>query len=65
LKPSDNYNLDVKWDYYMSPTELISFTAFYKYITDPIARVEEGNSAGVLRYDNISDKANVGGLEVE
>ncbi len=65
LKPSDNYNIDLKWDYYMSPSELLSVTGFYKYVANPIARVEVGNSAGVLYYDNISDFANVAGIELE
>ena len=65
LKPSDNYNVDLKWDYYLSPSELVSVTGFYKRVINPIARVEAGNSAGVLKYDNISDFANVAGIELE
>lgn len=65
LRPSDNYNVDLKWDYYMSPSELLSVTGFYKYIANPIGRVNQGNSAGLLTYDNISDHALVGGLELE
>lgn len=65
IKPSDNYNLDVKWDYYLSNNELLSLTGFYKYISNPIGRVDEGNSAGLLTYSNISDYANVGGVELE
>ncbi len=40
-------------------------TGFYKRVINPIARVEAGNSAGVLKYDNISDFANVAGIELE
>lgn len=65
LKPSDNYNIDLKWDYYMSPGELLSVTGFFKYVVDPIGRVDQGNSAGLLTYDNISDHALVGGVELE
>jgi TonB-dependent receptor len=65
IKPSDNYNVDLKWDFYMSPSELLSLTGFYKYIVDPIGRVDQGNSAGLLTYENISDHAVVGGLEFE
>lgn len=65
LKPSDNYNGDLKWDFYISPSELLSLSGFYKYVKNPIARVEAGNSAGVLMYENISDFANVAGLELE
>ena len=65
LTPSDNYNIDLKWDYYLSPGELFSFTGFYKYIKNPIGRVDQANSAGMLSYDNISDHAVVGGVELE
>jgi len=65
LKPSDNYNLDLKWDHYLSASELISAAAFYKKIVNPIGRVDKGNSAGLLTYDNISKSADVMGFEVE
>ncbi len=65
LKPSDNYNADLKWDYYLSPSELISLNGFYKYIKKPIARVYEASAAGYFTYDNISDHASVAGLEME
>jgi len=65
IKPSDNYNVDLKWDYYMSSGELLTLTGFYKYIVNPIGRVDQGNSAGLLTYDNISDHAVVGGIEFE
>ena len=65
IKPSDNYNLDLKWDWYVSNSELISLGAFYKRITNPIGRIDQGNSAGLLTYDNISDKADVAGVELE
>jgi len=65
LKPSDNYNVDLKWDNYLSPSEVISINGFYKYIVKPIGRVDEGNSAGLLTYKNISPSALVAGLEFE
>ncbi len=65
IQPSDNYNLDLKWDFYISSGELLSLTGFYKYIKNPIGRVDEGNSAGLLTYTNISDHATVGGVEME
>ncbi|MCW1735829.1 TonB-dependent receptor [Anaerorudis cellulosivorans] len=65
LKPSDNYHVDLKWDYYFSPSELISFAGFYKYIHNPILRIEANNAGGYLTYKNISDYAMVGGIEME
>lgn len=65
LKPSDNYNVDLKWDWYVSSSELISLGTFYKYISDPIGRVDQANSAGLLTYDNISPHAMAAGIEFE
>mgnify|MGYP000149832849 CR=1 FL=1 len=65
LKPSDNYNFDLKWDFNPSPTELVSLTAFYKHIKDPISRIEVASAGGYLSYENISDRATVAGVEVE
>ena len=65
LKPSDNYNADLKWDWYPSGSELVSLGVFYKRITDPIGRVDIGGSAGLLSYDNIAPRADVAGVEFE
>ncbi|MDR2894493.1 MAG: TonB-dependent receptor, partial [Alistipes sp.] len=48
LRPSENYNVDLKWDWYPSSSELVSLGAFYKHIADPIGRVDTGGSAGLL-----------------
>ena len=65
LKPSDNYNVDLKWDYYLSPSEIFSVTGFYKYIINPISRIEMGSAGGFLSYENISHHATVAGVELE
>ena len=65
INPSDNYNVDLKWDYYITNNELLSVTAFYKHIQNPIGRVDQGNSAGLLTYDNIGKSATVSGIELE
>lgn len=65
LKPSDNYNFDLKWDNYISSSEIISAAIFYKHISNPIGRVDKGNSAGLLTYDNISNSASISGIEIE
>lgn len=65
LMPSENYQADLKWDHYLSPAEVVTVTGFYKYIVNPIGRVNEGNSAGLLTYRNISRSAMVSGLEFE
>ncbi|MBX2931242.1 MAG: carboxypeptidase-like regulatory domain-containing protein [Chitinophagaceae bacterium] len=65
IQYSDNYNVDIKWDNYLSSSELMSITIFYKKILNPIGRVDKGNSAGLLTYDNIGKDANVMGIEAE
>ena len=65
LIPSVNYNLDLKWDFYLSNSELISLTVFGKLIQNPISKVEVNSAGGFLSYANISDKATLGGAELE
>ena len=65
LKPSDNYNADLKWDFYLSGSELFSIGAFYKYIKNPISRIEVASAGGFLSYENIAGHATVAGAEIE
>ena len=65
LKPSDNYNLDTKYEYYFSSSELISLTGFYKYIQNPIARSEIPSGGNTLTYLNVGDDASLFGFELE
>ena len=65
LKPSDNYNADLKWDFYLSGSELFSIGSFYKYIKNPISRIEVASAGGFLSYENIADHATVAGAEIE
>lgn len=65
LKPATNYNVDLKWDNYISNGEIFSLTGFFKYIQDPVSRVEKASAGGFLTYDNISDYALISGIEAE
>lgn len=65
LEVSTNYNFDLKWDHYLMSGDQFSVNAFYKHILNPIARVDQGNSAGLRTYDNVSDQAVAAGIEVE
>ncbi|MDR0937917.1 MAG: TonB-dependent receptor [Mediterranea sp.] len=65
LKPSENYNVDLKWDFNPTPSELVAVTAFYKLVKNPIARIEVASAGGYLSYENIADQATVAGLELE
>ncbi|MBS2212617.1 TonB-dependent receptor [Carboxylicivirga mesophila] len=65
LRPATNNNLDIKWDNYLSRSELLSVGAFYKLIEDPISRYSSNNAGGFLLYDNVGDVATVAGVEME
>ncbi|MFI2741320.1 TonB-dependent receptor domain-containing protein [Zhouia sp. PK063] len=65
LKPSDVYNADLKWDFYLSNDEIISVTGFYKNIKNPINRVYVPSAAYVLSYLNTGANASVAGAELE
>lgn len=66
LNPSDNYNLDLKWEMFPKSGELISVTAFGKYIQNAIARTSYASSApSDMTYFNISDWGYIVGAEAE
>ncbi len=65
LRPSDVYNVDLKWDWFFSGSELFSVTTFFKHIAHPISRIEIASAGGYLSYENIADHATVAGVEVE
>ncbi len=65
LQPSDNYNADLKWDWYLGKGELLSLGVFYKHIVNPIARIEVASAGGYLTYANIAPQAQVSGVEME
>jgi outer membrane receptor protein involved in Fe transport len=65
LKPSDNYNIDAKYEYYFSSSELITLTGFYKFIQNPIARSEIPSGGNTLTYLNVGNDATVYGVELE
>ncbi|OYX83002.1 MAG: hypothetical protein B7Y83_12955 [Flavobacteriales bacterium 32-34-25] len=60
-----NYNGDLKYEIFPTPTSLFSATAFAKYIENPISRLLTGTSTGFLTsYDNF-ESATLFGLELE
>ncbi|PVW14255.1 TonB-dependent receptor [Marixanthomonas spongiae] len=65
IEASNNYNYDLKWEFFPSRDELLSVTGFYKKIEDPINKVQDRGSAGVFSYFNSGNEAEVYGLEVE
>lgn len=65
LYPSDNYNLDLKWEFFPSAGELFSVTAFGKYIQNPINETTIASSSNDISFINTGDVGTVIGVEVE
>lgn len=62
---ADNYNVDLKWEWFLKKNELISVTAFGKYIQNPLARIVIASSSNSVSFLNIGDTGRVLGLEAE
>lgn len=65
LKPSDNNNLDLKWEFFPKSGEIISVTGFGKYIQNPISKTFINSSDPFFSYLNAGDWAYVYGVEAE
>jgi outer membrane receptor protein involved in Fe transport len=65
LISSKSTNLDLKWEMYPRPKELVSVTGFYKAIKDPINKTQKRGSSGVYYFANTGEQANVYGIEFE
>ncbi len=63
--PSDNYNLDLKWELFPSSSELVSLAAFGKYIQNPINEINVAATANDISYVNIGEVGTVMGVELE
>lgn len=65
LYPSQNYNLDLKWEIFPMNDEVISVAAFGKYIQDPINEITMASSTNDITWVNIGDNGYVYGAEFE
>lgn len=65
LYPSQDYNLDLKWELFPKASELVSVTLFGKYIVDPINETFVASSSNDISYVNIGDHGTVYGVEFE
>jgi hypothetical protein len=65
LYESDDYNLDLKWELFPKSEELISVTAFGKYILNPMNEVTISSSSNDISFINTGDFGYVAGAEVE
>jgi outer membrane receptor protein involved in Fe transport len=64
LIPSDIEHLDLRWEYYPEPSELISLGVFYKSIANPIEVTVEAGVEQRLSFAN-ADEAENYGFELE
>ena len=65
LYPSQNYNLDLKWEMFPKSDEVLSVTAFGKYILDPINEVVIASASNDISFVNIGDTGHAYGVELE
>lgn len=65
LDSSTDYNVDVKWEYFPSSSELISIAAFGKLIQDPINTIVLNSASNDISWANTGDEATAYGLELE
>ena len=64
LIPSDVFNIDLKYDFYFSSSEVLSVGTFYKNIQNPITRIQVNSAGNDFSYVNVS-KAKALGAELE
>ncbi|PRD48004.1 TonB-dependent receptor [Sphingobacterium haloxyli] len=65
LYPSQDYNLDIRWEMFPRASELLSVTLFGKYIVDPMNEITFASSSNDVSYMNTGDWGMVYGAEVE
>jgi len=58
-------NLDLKYEWFITRSELISIGAFYKQIEDPINQVVAFDATGTQRFFRTGEKAQIFGIEAE
>ncbi len=58
-------NLDLKYEWFVTKSELISLGAFYKQIEDPVNQVVAFDATGTQRFFRTGDKAQIYGIEAE
>lgn len=65
LYPSEDYNVDLKWELFPAKEELISVTTFGKYILNPINEVTISSATNDISFVNTGDFGYVAGIELE
>ncbi|MHC5309101.1 TonB-dependent receptor [Myroides sp. LJL116] len=62
---SDDYNLDLKWEFFPKNDEVFAITAFGKYIKNPINEIVMASSSNDITYANTGDYGVAYGAEIE
>ncbi len=65
LKTPSIQNVDLRYEIYPSPSELISFAVFYKHFTNPIEATIRYAGSGISYYVDNAEKAYTAGAEME
>lgn len=65
LYPSDDYNVDIKWEFFPKSEEVIAVTGFGKYIQNPMNEVTISSSSNDITYINTGDWGYATGAELE
>lgn len=59
------FNIDLKYEWFISKTELFSIGAFYKQIKDPVNQVVAFDATGTQRFFRTGEQAEILGFEAE
>lgn len=62
---SDIYNIDLKYEWFISKSEVFSLGVFAKQINDPINLVLAADATGTQRYFRTGEQAEILGAEIE
>ncbi|MFD1062841.1 TonB-dependent receptor domain-containing protein [Winogradskyella litorisediminis] len=62
---SEILNIDLKYDWFVTPGEIISIGGFYKRINDPVNQVVAFDATGTQRFFRTGERAEVFGVEAE
>lgn len=62
---SEIFNLDLKYEWFLGKSEIISIGGFAKQINDPVNLVVANDATGTQRYFRTGDKAVIYGAELE
>lgn len=65
LYPSEDYNIDLKWEFFPKKEEVISLTTFGKYILNPINEITLASSTNDISFINTGDVGYAFGAEFE